>query len=107
MYCYILYDSFTKSLCAVYDDEKKMKKDLNKLVLRDMEDEIMQIRLKILDETGHEERQLLMRILDNIEVQRTIDANNKTMYFKNGDAVTRYYTYTKEFNKITSPIFFS
>lgn len=106
MYCFILWDNFTKSLIAVYDDEKKINEDLNKLVLKDMDDEILMLRHKILDEVNHDKRQLLMMTLDNIEVQKGIDKGKKTMYYKNGDVITRYLKYSKEMNKISSNIFF-
>jgi len=107
MNCFILFDNFTKSLIAVYDDEKKINEDLNKLVLSDMNDEILLLRHKILDEVIHEKRQLLMMTLDNIEVQKSLDKNKKTMYYKNGDVIQRYLKYSKEMNKISSNIFFS
>jgi len=107
MNCFILFDNFTKSLIAVYDDEKKINEDLNKLILKDMDDEILLLRHKILDEVNHNKRQELMMVLDNIEVQKGIDKNKKTMYYKNGDVIQRYLKYSKEMNKISSNIFFS
>jgi hypothetical protein len=106
MYCYILFDNFTKSLIAVYDDEKKINEDLNKLVLKDMDAEILLLHHKILDEVNHDKRQLLMMTLDNIEVQKALDKGKKTMYYKNGDVIQRYLKYSKEMNKISSNIFF-
>ncbi len=104
MYCWILYDNLTKSITSIYDDEKLMNKDINKLVLQDMNDEIARLRQNILDTKDARECQELRMVLENIEVQKTL---KNPYYMKNGEVIQRYISYSKEINKLTSPIFLS
>jgi hypothetical protein len=78
---------------------------INDLVRKDIDDEILLLRHKILDEVSTEKRQLLSMTIENLEVQKNI-SDMKNCYVKNGEVVQRYIFYSKIMNSSKHPIFF-
>jgi|LakMenEpi03Aug12_release.lakeMendotaPanAssembly.Ray.scaffolds.fasta_scaffold190022_1 hypothetical protein len=105
MYLYLLYDTVCKSIISIYNDEKIVKTMINDLVRKDIDDEILLLRHKILDEVSTEKRQLLSMTIENLEVQKNI-SDMKNCYVKNGEVVQRYIFYSKIMNSSKHPIFF-
>ena len=105
MYCFIVYDSYSKSLIGLYDNEKDVKKIINQLVRDDMVDEIQKLKYSILSEVDASKRQEYCMTIENLKVQLGID-DIKNCYCLNGDIKQRYLNYSKEMNKLSSPIYF-
>jgi hypothetical protein len=104
MYLYILFDTFSKSIYGIYDDEKTIKQKIDKFVRDDMDNEIKNYRCKILDEVSASKRQEYCMIVENLQTQKYI-IDVKNCYVKNGDVIQRYIYYTKLLNDSANPIF--
>jgi hypothetical protein len=104
MYLFILFDTFSKSIMGIYDDEKIVKQQINILVRKDIGNEISNYRYKILDEINAGKRQEYCMIVENLQVQQNIN-DLKNCYIKNGDVISRYIYYSKLLNDTSNPIF--
>lgn len=104
MYIFILFDTFSKSIIGVYDDEKIVKQKINKSVRTDIDDELFYYRMKILDETNAEKRQTFSMVSENLQTQQNIK-DIKNCYVKNGDVIQRYIYFTKIVNNSENPTF--
>jgi len=91
---------YVKAIIAVYDDENKMKKELNKLVRDDIDNEILRLKHCILDEVNKTKRQELGVNMNTLELQKIPINEFKSNYYLNNETITRYYVYMKELNKI-------
>jgi hypothetical protein len=104
MYLFILFDTFSKSIVGIYDDEKTVKQKINNFVRNDIDNEISNYRNKILDENNPNKRQEYCMIIENLKVQLFIN-DTKNCYIKNGNVISRYIYYSKLLNDSVSPIF--
>lgn len=104
MLCFVVYDSYAKSLIGLYDNLKDVEKLVNKLVRDDINNEIVKLKYSILSENNVIKRQELCMTLENLKVQLSLD-DVKNCYILNGDIKQRYLHYSKEMNKLDYPIF--
>lgn len=105
MLCFVVYDSYAKSLIGLYDNHEDVEKLINKLVRDDMNDEIQKLKYSILSEVDVSKRQEYCMIIENLKVQLGIK-DMKNCYILNGDIKQRYLNYSKVMNKLSSPIYF-
>jgi len=104
MQLYILFDTFSKSIVGIYDDEKTVREKINNFVRNDIDNEISNYRYKILDETNSGKKQEYCMLIENLQVQKNIK-DVKNCYIKNGDVIARYIYYNKLLNDTSHPIF--
>jgi len=102
---FIIYDSKTKALLLITNDEKLQLKTLRTLILNDMNNEKTDLEMKILKTDDKEEAQILKMTVVQLEQQE----NNKNLrsYILNDKVVNRYYLYSKELNNTDTKIFFN
>jgi hypothetical protein len=100
---YLIWDTKTKALLSIFDDEKQHTKYLKKLVLNDLQLEKANLEMKILEIDDKEEAQKIEMTIVQLEQQENI--KDLRCYSKGDKMIHRYYTYMKPLNSIQTKIF--
>jgi hypothetical protein len=101
---FIVFDTKTKSLLSIFDDEKQQTKYLRKLILNDIQVEKSNLEMKILETNDKEEAQKMEMMIVQLEQQESL--KDLRCYSKDDKVIHRYYTYMKPMNCTKSKIFF-
>jgi len=102
---YIIWDSKTKSLLSIFDDEKQQLKYLRNLIREDIHIEKFNLKKQILEIDNKDEAQRLEMNIIQLEHQEKL--NNLRHYIRDDKVIQRYFTYMKPMNDSKIKIFFN
>jgi hypothetical protein len=102
---YIIWDTKTKSLLSIFDDEKKQLEYLKNLVLNDIQVEKTNLKMKILETNDRDEAQKLEMILEQLKQQENLKDLKRYSYIKDDKVIQRYFIYMKPMNDTKTKIF--
>ena len=104
-FLYIIWDSKTKCLLSIFDNENQQLKYLRHLIREDIEIEKSNLKKQILETDDKDEAQKLEMNIIQLEYQEKL--NDVRSYIKDDKVVHRYFTYMKPMNDTKIKIFFN
>jgi hypothetical protein len=108
-WAYVVYDTKTNSIIAICDNEKRQKEIIRKLVIKDMEKQILKYEIGILENEIITDNQQRQSIVMNLKLQLKMINDNahnfNNSYILGGEFMARYAGYGKEMNNDETCIF--